>query len=65
MKMKRETRSRLDSVVMTKDAILDELRGEMKTYHESYKEGDGVVRNEGALEAMRALQLAVEIVKRA
>ena len=51
-------------VPLARREIISELRGEVRTYQESYREVDGQIRDKGALRTIAALSRAIEIVKR-
>jgi hypothetical protein len=48
---------------LTKAHVIQELRGEIKMYRQSYRESDGKVRDPGALRTIDCLEIAIECVR--
>ncbi len=49
---------------MKKKDIIEELRGEVSVYRDSYRERDGKVRNPAVLRTIAALTAAIKIVRK-
>jgi len=60
--MKAETKRLLAKTTLTPAEVVKELTAEIKQYHDSYEEGDGVVRDDDVLKTMSALRRAKAIV---
>ena len=48
---------------LSKKAVIEELRGEIKVYRESYREADGKIRDSRALRTIDCLEIATECVR--
>jgi len=49
---------------LTKQQVIEELKGEIEVYRSSYREKGGRIRNRAALRTIEALKLAVQAVKK-
>lgn len=50
-------------VVPTKEEVIRELRLELESWRNGYRESDGVIRDEVALHSIRCIQAAVLMVR--